>query len=948
MFFDEDNYNYEFDDNSEDDNIDYDYRIFKDFLGNLDPEATAFTFVTLGEGNKRDDSKLRKELHGSADEHYATLRRLNEAGAGVFVVVNETDLKGRKKDNITSVRAIWQDDDGGFDDDYPLPPSMTVETSPGRYHRYWLLDEALQASEEGKELFNGMMARMVETYGADSRAKNIGRILRVPGFSHNKDEPFAVSFTASNERYSLQQLREAFPPVDRAGGEVTTQETVGALDKGRVESASLFLHEATKGSYFEKRDTWLRVGMALHYEINGGPEGKSLWDELSNKYSGDFYDNKELLDEWQSFSLDHDNPTTLHSFFKDAYDLGWQDDLSDRPVTWMPEGGELTRRTMKSIRKQFDEWGHRPSENHWKGIEEIAKAIEHMANGTLEKDYYLSSLPPGMGKTTTLTHAIRHLANMKEYAETGVIIFLSRLEEIRKLVKAMNLDENDYSVVTSKEDFNALGNQNKTQARVMFTTQQMLESMCKKHSKFSEMDDFKFTGAFNGEPRTRDVRVWDETISPAMTITIKRRRLGKLLDELGDNNKEASNAVERFMKELEAVESGSLVTVPEFDSYLSSSEAQSLFNEKALKDLVSELWVLSGRTCRVRRDGNGKSNADYNTVLDYEDILPEDLPTMVILDASGLTRHTYRLWHQDRKGLRFLYSPPKSYTNLTIHVCNKASGKSAYKNHGGKEHVEGIAKTIDEEVPHNEDAFLVRFKENEATKIDDIHANVERRVRELREQDPLHCPFDEFGTLGDVTYGQHTAVNDFRDCKYAFVAGVYTYPNSEYEAIARAARNIASEEEISVEVFNKVKLGEQRHNIFQGTCRGAVRKAFGDDCPEGCHLYIYVSDARVRKGLQQIFPGAKIVEWEPILRVTDKVVKAADYLISMCDNNDGNETEVTKSAIIDHVVAPGGDKNRSNFNATVFDKPEIERYLKEKNYGYRNARGRVIVWAATK
>jgi hypothetical protein len=42
---------------------------------------------------------------------------LNREGAGVFVTVNETDLKGRTAKNITSVRAVFVDLDGA-----PLEP----------------------------------------------------------------------------------------------------------------------------------------------------------------------------------------------------------------------------------------------------------------------------------------------------------------------------------------------------------------------------------------------------------------------------------------------------------------------------------------------------------------------------------------------------------------------------------------------------------------------------------------------------------------------------------------------------------------------------------------------------------------------------------------------------------------------------------------------------------
>jgi hypothetical protein len=80
----------------------------------LDPEAAEFTFQTFGEGRSKDAAELRCIRHGSFDKLAEELVALNNSGTGIFVTVNETDLKGRKKENITRIRAIWQDDDAGF------------------------------------------------------------------------------------------------------------------------------------------------------------------------------------------------------------------------------------------------------------------------------------------------------------------------------------------------------------------------------------------------------------------------------------------------------------------------------------------------------------------------------------------------------------------------------------------------------------------------------------------------------------------------------------------------------------------------------------------------------------------------------------------------------------------------------------------------------------------
>ena len=116
------------------------------FLKLLDPNASCFTFQTFDDDRTRKNPALTRIIQSpppARDE-----LKLNEQGAGIFVTINETDGKGRKSENITRVRAVWQEDDDGFDGPFPLHPSMVVETSPGNYHRYWLVADDWPADEQ--------------------------------------------------------------------------------------------------------------------------------------------------------------------------------------------------------------------------------------------------------------------------------------------------------------------------------------------------------------------------------------------------------------------------------------------------------------------------------------------------------------------------------------------------------------------------------------------------------------------------------------------------------------------------------------------------------------------------------------------------------------------------------------------------------------------------------
>lgn len=163
-----------------------------------------FTFQTFDDSPAK-RRELVRVMHGSFSDNLPKLTELNRAGAGIFFCVNETDLKGRSAGNVTRVRALFAD----FDDydplrefNYELVPSFVVESSPGKYHCYWLLADELQL-----EQFKPLQKLLAAKLGSDPSINNLDRVLRVPGFAHQKGEPFIVQIIEhSGVRYTVGQL----------------------------------------------------------------------------------------------------------------------------------------------------------------------------------------------------------------------------------------------------------------------------------------------------------------------------------------------------------------------------------------------------------------------------------------------------------------------------------------------------------------------------------------------------------------------------------------------------------------------------------------------------------------------------------------------------------------------------------------------------------------------
>ena len=167
---------------------------------------------------KRDDAR---SFRGKLKDRYHELTSLNRSGYHIFVTINETDGKDIKGANVTRVRALFADFDGSplsNLDRIPLKPSFTVNTSPGKHHAYWLIDDC------PPEQFKPMQQALAQILESDPAVCDLGRIMRVPGFYHLKGDPFMVTIDCPEQmnRYLFADIKDALSSLAPVN-EVTTR-----------------------------------------------------------------------------------------------------------------------------------------------------------------------------------------------------------------------------------------------------------------------------------------------------------------------------------------------------------------------------------------------------------------------------------------------------------------------------------------------------------------------------------------------------------------------------------------------------------------------------------------------------------------------------------------------------------------------------------------------------
>jgi putative DNA primase/helicase len=278
----------------------------KSFLDALDPTASAWTFQTFDDDGRRKDGSLARVFHGTFDQHAASLAALQAQGAGIFVTVNETNLQGRKAANIKRVRALFVDLDGS-----PLEPvteweepHIICETSPERWHAYWLVQDCPLAS------FSEVQKDLAETFGGDRSVNDLPRVMRLPGFYHLKGAPFMVRmidtrafpapFTVAELRSKLDTIKPT-PKLSEQARAASVQIDIGraygaaAAESGAKEVAEILTYIPPDCGYAD----WLSVLMGLHEWSGGSQQGLSIADDWSAK--GVKYKPGEVAKKWKGF-----------------------------------------------------------------------------------------------------------------------------------------------------------------------------------------------------------------------------------------------------------------------------------------------------------------------------------------------------------------------------------------------------------------------------------------------------------------------------------------------------------------------------------------------------------------------------------------------------------------------------------------------------------------------
>ncbi len=386
----------------------------KRFLDMLDPTG-AFTFQTFDDNIERKAQRkktktrdpLARTFHGTLEEHWDALYKLNGKGAGVYVTISLTDLEGRKLENIVEPRAVFVDyDDRGPDplDEvlaYDPPPTMVVNTSPSKWHAYWVVEEMPTQD------FSRFQKGLAEKFGTDDNVADVSRVMRIPGTLHCKsDVPTLVTLSYMDDEavYAYEDLKAKFHFKRERTRKTSVAEKQFQASREEVEALLQRMIEEPQED-FATRDPWLKIGMALKNWDED--EGLELWLWFCEQACGDAFDEEECVDKWENDFKRSANARTLATYCQSyEYSIAThtrdepEDDFAHIPKVEKEEDDEDELEDWEESLLVTDEL-----------IREIDDEVPIVDKLVYEKNITTIVSKPGTGKTTILMHLLPEMTS---------------------------------------------------------------------------------------------------------------------------------------------------------------------------------------------------------------------------------------------------------------------------------------------------------------------------------------------------------------------------------------------------------------------------------------------------------------------------------------------------------------------------------------------------------
>lgn len=163
-------------------------------------------------------------MHGKAKDIYSDLITYSHT-VTLHICLNRTNLKGRRRENISGVRVLCADLDGETTTTNQIKeivakysPGLIVESSPSRYHIYWKLSPEIPL-----DVWSTLQLGLAKMLGGDYSLNQVTHTIRAPGILRVKDGkiilPRTVYLQPDSPELGIAEVQELFPGIEESAGQ---------------------------------------------------------------------------------------------------------------------------------------------------------------------------------------------------------------------------------------------------------------------------------------------------------------------------------------------------------------------------------------------------------------------------------------------------------------------------------------------------------------------------------------------------------------------------------------------------------------------------------------------------------------------------------------------------------------------------------------------------------
>lgn len=478
------------------------------------------------------------------------------------------------------------------------------------------------------------------------------------------------------------------------------------------------------------------------------------------------------------------------------------------------ELADLTYRTAIALLKGYN---NIPSIGVHEAIKSISNALVYNMENPEKKERYVYTLDTGLGKTTTVKAFIWALHELN-INNVGVVVateLVDSMGTIRTELIEMGVPVDKIGVLHSKQDTDvpSIPNDQIDQYQFLLTT----------HARYkNRYSNKQETLQYLGEERSS--MIWDEKLIKSEGTALQRSELissiagwlglyeAKLADGIDINDK--IKTLQAFLlvahQSIMEAEKDTIISLP----YLDPAEPWTTLLKRFptldnFIDLVTHS-VDSGKVKLIHPQG-------HSSIVQFEELIPSYLPSMVILDASA---QISRLVRHD-SGLSIVpVDANRDHSQVTVHSCKTQSSRHGLNNTKGlwNAYLDEMKHLLTNEIPCDDDVLILTL----TSKKKDTQFKEDIRARLIE----MGLSYSS-GRVHVETWGKHKGVNKYKQCKHVLIMGLVYRRRDEITASILGQRSDLHSTVSGTEVADTI-ISEQADLVYQGMSRGNLRNTVGE------------------------------------------------------------------------------------------------------------------------